>query len=473
MHTFVPISQIEITDRQRKEITPKELIELKRSILSKGLLHAPVLSYPGPLYRLVAGERRLRAMVELHEEGLTFTYNNEQVPADHIPFTLIGDLVPADLQEAELEENILRMPLTWMEEAAAKAKIHELRVTKAEAAGEKKPTIKSTAEYIEAKKGTPPEETAKVVENRRRELTEAILVNKHKDDPAVKAAKNLSQAYAAVLAKQENFFKAILAEKSGAQNTNLTLLKGDCLEILPTLEPGTFDIIFTDPPYGIGADTMKHDSKHFYDDSPENALRVCEAIIARGFELTKPKAALFMWCDVEHYIHLRNYAARQGWTPWRAPLIWHKGDQGHAPWGRAGFIRTYEMLLFVVKGQRELFVSGGPDVVLRKPVANATRQHAAEKPAAIIQYFLEKAALQGDKVLDPCCGTGAIFEAGNNLHLQVTGIEISPEYHTAAAARIGDLVNGKDNDQDLGEAKADDLEADEYGTADVEGLENL
>jgi tRNA G10 N-methylase Trm11 len=33
-----------------------------------------------------------------------------------------------------------------------------------------------------------------------------------------------------------------------------TLIRGDCMEVLPTL--GRFDAVITDPPYGINADSM-------------------------------------------------------------------------------------------------------------------------------------------------------------------------------------------------------------------------
>ena len=457
---FLPISQLEVTDRQRKEITPKELIELKRSILSKGLLHAPVVSYPGPLYRLIAGERRLRAMTELHEEGLVFTYNNESVPTDHIPFTLIGDLAPADLQEAELEENILRMPLTWMEEAEAKTKIHQLRQDRAAAAGEKPPTLTSTAIYIEEKKGKSADEILASKTAAMTNLHRSMMVTKHKEDPAVKAAKNLSQAFAAVLDKQETLFKSILASKIGFDDQTYSLIQGDCIEEMKKLTPGSFDIIFCDPPYGIDADTMKSDSKHFYDDTPEHAMKVCHEIISQSFTLTKPKAVLFMWCDIQHFTHLRDFAAMQGWMPWRTPVVWHKGVQGHAPWGRAGFVRTYEILLFAVKGQRELFLSGGPDVITSRATATTVKRHAAEKPVEIIKTILEKAALEGERILDPCCGSGVIFEAASQLKLAVTGIELSSDYYNTSLARIGELQNGQNPEDENPPLEEDDLDID-------------
>ena len=84
---FVAIADLQIAERQRKEITPAELLELKRSIVAKGLFHAPLISFDAENTPwLVAGERRLRAMRELHEEGILFTYNTHPVPANHIPY---------------------------------------------------------------------------------------------------------------------------------------------------------------------------------------------------------------------------------------------------------------------------------------------------------------------------------------------------------------------------------------------------
>ena len=435
---FANISQIEILDRQRKTISEAELVELKRSIAGKGLLHAPVLSAGShPLYKLIAGERRLRAMKQLHEDGVPFTFNGEPVPLHTIPFVLISQLSEADLQEAELEENILRAPLSWLEEAEAKTKIHEMRTAKAVREGSPPPSITSTAAYITEKKGEDPA-------SRSREVTavhRSLMVTQHKDLPGVQAAKNLTQAYAAVLKHNENHFKAILASRKLSTENRFKLIKGNCLEELAKLPPNEFDIIFTDPPYGINADTMKHNSKHFYDDTPETALEICFTILKEGFRVTKNRATLFMWCDIDHFVLLRQQAAMQGWVPWRTPLIWFKNTHSQAPWGSAGFGRSYEVLLFAVKGQKSLYLSGGPDVFQLKNLPPSHKQHSAEKPVPVLLHLLSRACIAGDKLLDPCCGSGSIFEAAHKLRLFATGIELDQDYYNIALSRIGDLQN--------------------------------
>ena len=344
-----------------------------------------------------------------------------------------------------------------------------MRTAIAISVGQKAPTVVETARYIAEKSGAPPEVVAKISSNSRERasLQKDLLITQNKELPQVKVAKSKEEAYKAILDQQERNLKALLATKNLTADDDLKLIRGDCIEEMKKLRHGQFDVIFTDPPYGIGADTMKSDSKHFYKDDPESALRVCREIISQGFNLCKPKATLFMWCDVEHFVTLRDFAGMQGWVTWRTPLVWWKGMQGHAPWGRAGFVRSYETLLFAVKGQRELYLSGGPDVC---NIAGKTRgkSHAAEKPLEVINFFLSRAALQGDAVLDPCCGSGPIFEVGAGLKLKVTGIELSPDYYNTALARIGDIRQGGSS---LGSVDDDD-EADIDEEPDVLDLIN-
>ena len=43
---------------------------------------------------------------------------------------------------------------------------------------------------------------------------------------------------------------------------DVTLYCGDCLEILPTLESGSIDVLVTDPPYGIGYQSSYRAASH-------------------------------------------------------------------------------------------------------------------------------------------------------------------------------------------------------------------
>jgi len=147
-----------------------------------------------------------------------------------------------------------------------------------------------------------------------------------------------------------------------------------------------------------------------------------------------------MFCDIDHFITLRTAAEQQAFGTFRTPLVWHKGDEGHAPWGRDGFKRTYELILYAVKGQKPLALSGGSDVKLvRRSTVDPARVHAAEKPGELLRLLLQLVCRAGDNVLDPCCGSGPIFTAAQGLGISITGCELNPETHTLAASRLANL----------------------------------
>lgn len=427
-----PVGSIQVINRQREEIGPKKLEELKRSILHKGLMHAIVVSFESECVeqscnpRLRAGERRLRAITALHEEGHEIRYDGQVIPEGQIPYVEATELDEADLQELELEENLLRENLTWMEEAKAKDAIFRLREQQ-----NPKVTAKQVAEEIAEKKGTNP-----ITETTM--LKRARLIVENQDKPIVKKAKTEAEAYKAILDEQERNFKAklVLAQKN--IDTPHEVYHGDCKELLSKVKDNSISTIICDPPYGIEADKAGKESKHFYDDSAKYALDICKFIIREGFKKCTSRAILFMFCDVDHYVTLKTYAAQQAWSVYRVPLIWFKGQGGRAPWGKAGFQRSYEVILFAVKGRDELIIPGGLDVLNYKPATTKERTHAAQKPVELLEFLVRISTLPGETILDPCCGSGSIISAAARNKVRAICIERDETYYSQAVARLAD-----------------------------------
>lgn len=433
------LSDILIGDRQRKEFKQPAIDQLKRSIMSKGLLHPPVLTND---FHLLAGERRIRAMTQLYEEGLTFICDGKDVPPNHIPYLLISDLSPADMQEAELEENILREPLSMMEEVEAKAKIHQLRCEQ-----NPKQAVVDTAREISSITGA--SESAE-----RHAIAESLIIVQHKDNPRVQRAKTRKEAIKAVLDEQEVRWQAQITKKTLTSEQEHRIIHGDCLTELPKLPPNIVSLTVSDPPYGIKADKQGKESNHYYDDSPETALPICEAIIRESFRISKQRAILFMFCDIDHFTHLRQYASQQAWTPFRTPLTWYKGNSGHAPWGRAGFRRTTEIILFAVKGQDELNEFGGDDLLNFSRVSRGERVHAAEKPLDLLSHLISLGSLPGELVLDPCAGSGPIISAARKLARRSITIERDETSYSECLARLQAPIPPQDSSIDEKEATA-------------------
>lgn len=433
---LIPRDKLIIRDRQRKTISPGELNELKMMILSDGLLNAPnVYDMGDGTFLLVAGERRTRAIDLIHEGGLAFRYNAEQVPSGQLPVTLVLLDDSIAQKEAELNENIGRVDLTWQERCEALASIHALRVE-----SNRGQTVSDTANELAQKGGF---EGSRAPSTLRRAITESTLIAQHLHDPAIAKARNATEAHSLILRREEEKIHAALARKRIAalpEKPPIEIRNADLEVALTEIEPNTFDLICADPPYGIDAGAGGFRSRtvhhHNYEDTIEVARRVALAILTEGFRITKPRANLFLFTDIKHWEWLQLASARIGWTPFRYPLIWGKSDsEGLAPWGSAGPRITTEFIFFATKGEKGLLAS--PINYLRENrVPRNERIHAAEKPVELLRRLIECSTLPGDRVLDPCCGSGSTLVACRELKRLALGIEKDPNYYNTAMANV-------------------------------------
>ena len=400
---------------------------------------------------LICGERRLLAIKELYAEGFTIRYDSQEVPDGQLPFTRVADASEVELLEMEYDENFWRENLTWQERSQAYVRIHELKLLQ-----NPKQTLIQTGAEILARKALPV--TPEAAREEGRDIGRMRSVVENLSNPVVANAPNMDQAYKAYLDDAKRKLERDLIRLNPTTSPH-TLIQGDYRNIHSTLGPGTFDAIIFDPPYGINAHTAGSGAlQHRYDDTPTYALDFCRLVFQTGFHLLKPMGTIFMFCDIEHFITLRTMAEQQAFSTFRTPLVWRKGTEGHAPWGREGPKRTYELLLYCVKGQRSLALPFGPDIIdLPRSTVDPDRVHAAEKPVGLLRFLVSKALRAGDRILDPCCGSGPIFAAVQNLSIHVTGVEIDTEYYTLAASRLARLAAGEESIPDVGVVHQEDF----------------
>lgn len=435
---FISIDRLQIPEnRQRKEFKLGELNELAASIQANGLIHAPTVRIEGDEYVLCSGERRLRAIKDIYELGGTFRYDNEEVISGLVPYTFLGDLSPLEAMEIELEENIRRTDLTWGEKASATARLMEFRQSQALATGAPRPTTADLSEEIRGSRfGSYQDATRK----------ELILAdNLH--IPEVAAAKTADEAFKILKRKEvtdRNKEVAAIVGKTFSHTLH-KIHNEDSLSWMSQCAPLTFDLIVTDPPYGMGADEFGDSGKsgeyteHAYTDDEQTALRCYTTLAEEGFRITKPDAHLYAFCDIDLFQQLKTIFTERGWKVFRTPLIWYKPSAFRAPWPEHGPQRKYETILFAIKGDRKVNKLY-PDVLTYSPDTNLG--HQAQKPVALYQDLIQRSYRPGDKILDPFCGSGPVFPAAHSLKCEATGIELSPAHYGIAVGRIQDLANG-------------------------------
>ena len=421
-------------DRQRQEFDPEALTDLVNSIASRGLLHPIVVreTVAGPV--LVAGERRLRALETIWALGDSVRHNGRTYREQMIPTVTLGELSLLDAEEAELDENLKRRDLSWQERASALSRLHKLRVAQAYAIGQTQTLPDTLRELADDSLNT-----ANYATNRA-----AILIADHLHNPEVAKAKNVQEAFKAIQRQESRDRNIALAETVG-QNFNSSvhkLIRGNCIDWLSTCPANTFDVILTDPPYGMNAQAFGDgggklvNSVHTYDDSPAAWNKLMEAFCPETFRVAKPQAHCYIFCDFDKFHILKAIMQSAGWYVFRTPLIVHKLGSGRVPLPDQGPRRQYELCLYAIKGNRP--VTGiYSDVISCKLEENLS--HGANKPVELFVDLLRRSCRPGDQVLDAFAGSGTIFPAAHQAKVYATGLEISPEYYGIAVARLNAL----------------------------------
>jgi site-specific DNA-methyltransferase (adenine-specific) len=443
---IIPLAKLEVRARQRTSILPGPLKELRDSILATGLLHPPVAwrDDSTATWVLTAGERRLRAIQAIAAENRQFCCGEAIINPGDIPISLLGDYLNAEGRfEAELDENIHRADLDWKDRARAFADLHALRQQQNPAQ-----TIAATATEIASKSNS---HTPASAGNAIRHSTTIVA---HLHNEKVASARNAKEALQHIYRMEEEKVLAALAKRQiasmRAEERTLEVRHADCFHLLPRLAAGTYDLVVADPPYGIDASsggfrarTVLH---HNYEDTAQSARDMAQVILTEGFRLTKNRANLLIFCDIDLFPWLKTAAANMGWTPFRRPLIWQKSEsEGLAPWGSQGPRITTEFIFFATKGQKGMTASP-IDVFNIRRVPRNERIHAAEKPVELLKKLIEATTLPGDSVLDPCCGSGSTLVACKELSRRAFGIEKDPDYYTTAVANVfgGDAPSATD-----------------------------
>lgn len=201
------------------------------------------------------------------------------------------------------------------------------------------------------------------------------------------------------------------------QDDAVTIYHGDCRALVPLL--GKFDLLLTDPPYGIGADNRKRilsraklAAARDYGDSEWDS----EAPDRQTLDIVRAACRKqIIWGG--NYFEL---------PPCKGPLVWDKenGDNdfadGELAWNNLGI---------ALRIKRHLWAG-----MLRK--GGESREHPTQKPLDVIAWALSLAGDDVATVLDPFAGSGTTGRACKDLGRKCVLIEREERYCEIAARRM-------------------------------------
>jgi DNA modification methylase len=206
----------------------------------------------------------------------------------------------------------------------------------------------------------------------------------------------------------------------------VTIFCGDCRQIVPLL--GRFDLLLTDPPYGIGLNTSRIRRTWNVKSSKWAAARVTKDYGVHEWDSAPPPDDLINMVVAaagRSIIWGGNYFALPPSPFW---LVWDKQTSGNfadAELAWTNMVGAVKLKHYLWNG----FKKAKPE----------DRWHPTQKPLEVIQWALSLAG-NIQTILDPFAGSGTTGVAAKNLGKTAVLIEREERYCEIAAKRLAQGV---------------------------------
>lgn len=232
----------------------------------------------------------------------------------------------------------------------------------------------------------------------------------------------------------------------------ITLVHGDCREVLPRLEPGSFDAVITDPPYEMGIDRIpiggKGVAKRYTESrSIGNPWPVEWGWIRQCFSGNPQHCVVF--CGYRDIGNVHSALSEFGtigavftWVKRNAPCMLRpipRLDTEFIIWARRSTATCGDMGEFrscVLDIPMAFAGIGGGERI--RQFHNGPASHPTQKPLAVVTPFISRLPVRN--ILDPFAGSGTTLVAAKLLGRRAIGIEIEEKYVKICVERLRQSV---------------------------------
>lgn len=250
-----------------------------------------------------------------------------------------------------------------------------------------------------------------------------------------------------------------------------TLYHGDCLEVMPRLEP--VDLVLADPPYGTTA--CKWDSVIPLDEMWSALRPIAKQQSSIVMTASQPFTTALIGSNLDMFRYCWIWKKSKGSNFPHAPNMPLKTTEDIAVFSeaRVGHISQLgdRRMTYNPQGIREgttvvkqspntselkyhrnsqtnhttgykCKAEGYPNVLL--DFKSETGLHPTQKPVALMEYLIRTYTNQGDTVLDFTMGSGTTGVAALNTGRKFIGIELDERYFAIAKARLQNVEFERD-----------------------------
>ena len=236
----------------------------------------------------------------------------------------------------------------------------------------------------------------------------------------------------------------------------IDLRKGDCLEVMKTIESNSIDAIITDPPYGTTA--CKWDSVIAFDLMWEQLNRIIKpngAIVLFGSE---PFSSALRMSNIKNYKYDWQWDKKLGGNsmlvkkqPSRVVeniMVFNKHnyypqmeERGKPVYKNNKNKATYESANKhndkAVRVKNNIYY---PKSIISIYNNRRGKVHPTQKPVELLEYLIKTYTQENETVLDFTMGSGTTMVACKNLNRNGIGIEQDEKYFNIAQERVNSTL---------------------------------
>jgi site-specific DNA-methyltransferase (adenine-specific) len=270
------------------------------------------------------------------------------------------------------------------------------------------------------------------------------------------------------------------------------VFQGDCLEIVPTLENNSIDLIYLDPPFFTNK--IQKLSSFSYSDIWSSSSEYGEFLYKRILEfkrVLKNDGNIFVHCD-RNATHIIKAILDEvfGEDNFQSEIIWYYKRWSNS---KKGLLNSHQTIYFYSKTKNFKFKTiykdysetTNLDQILQKrkkekngksvyaknengeiildsqkkgvplndvweipylnPKAKERVGYPTQKPIELLERIIEIGSNKGDTILDPFCGSGTTLVAGKLQNRKVIGIDISEDAVGITKKRLENLIKTESN----------------------------
>jgi site-specific DNA-methyltransferase (adenine-specific) len=236
---------------------------------------------------------------------------------------------------------------------------------------------------------------------------------------------------------------------------DITLLQGDCLELMQNIHNESIDMIFTDLPYGTTQ-------------NPWDSIIPFDKLWLQYERIIKPNGCIALWAQspfdkilASSNIGLYRYewiiektkatghlnAKKMPMKAHENVLIFYKKLPTYNPQMTEGHTPVHSYTKHTTDGtnygKTQIGISGGGstqryprDILQFKWDTQKSSLTPTQKPVEGCEYFIKTYTNEGDSILDNCMGSGSIGVAAKKLNRKFIGIELIKDTFNLAESRI-------------------------------------